>query len=429
MLEILSNLINNKRVLVLGYGMEGRSSYRLLCEVGGFAEVAVADRNPLSDVPDCKVISGKGYLASIDEYDIVFKSPGIALPKSHSDYKSKITSQTEVFMQAYRKQVIGITGTKGKSTVSSLLYYVLSTNGVPCIFAGNIGRPVFDILSDIKPDTVIVLELSCHQLDYCGYSPGTAVYLNLYQDHLDYYGSFERYASTKKNIFLHQEPSDILYCTEGIKPEISECVSQIVVVDETALPFKSFDEVQGVRLHGRHNLTNCSFVLAIAKTYGVSDDEFVSSLVSFTPLRHRLEFVGNFGGVDYYDDSISTTVESAISAVLGIENAATILLGGMDRGIDYSELISFLPDSKLTHIVCMYESGKRIYELCKESRRFEGTCKDLSYHDDLYKAVEYAKKVTQSGRACLLSPASASYGDFKNFEERGDVFKSLITGD
>ena len=435
MLEILSNLIKNKRVLVLGYGMEGRSSYKLLCEVGGFAELHIADVNPPKDVPDCKVISGAEYLDAIDDYDITFKSPGIALPRNHSEYKSKITSQTEVFLQAYRKQVIGITGTKGKSTVSSLLYHVLSKNNVPCIFAGNIGKPVFDIVSMIEPETTVVLELSCHQLDYCGFSPGAAVYLNLYQDHLDYYGTFEKYAATKKNIYLHQEQSDVLYCTEGVKPGTqenrppvfqSECVSKIITVDETILPFKSFDELQGVRLHGKHNLVNAAFVYSIAKTYGVADDKFVSALQSYTPLRHRLEFVGKVNGVDYYDDSISTTVESAISAIEGISNASTILLGGMDRGIDYTKLINFLPDCKITNIVCMYESGKRVFELCKESVGFANKNKDLSYHEDIYKAVEYAKKVSQAGSACLLSPASASYGDFKNFEERGDVFQELI---
>ncbi len=426
MIDLLSDLTRDKRVLLLGFGKEGRTTYKLLKEIGTCSRLDIADIALKESIPGAVVYSGEGYLDSIGRYDIVFKSPGIILPKNCREYGCIITSQTEVFLRAYGRQVIGITGTKGKSTVSTLLYHTLHGNGIPCILAGNIGTPVFEIAREIRPETVVILELSCHQLEICGYSPALSVLLNIYEDHLDHYKSFDEYVKAKKNIYLHQHPLDVLYCSKNVKPARSESVSRTIVVDNDILPFESLEAVDGVKLRGRHNLGNCAFVYSIAKSFGISDEEFISSLRSYSPLRHRLEFIGNKNGVDYYDDSISTTVESAINAIESIANASTVLLGGMDRGIDYTGLVKYLSKSKLSSVICMYESGKRIYDLLKDSCESK---LNLIYCKDLYEAAEKAQRVTLPGSACILSPASASYGDFRNFEERGDVFKRLILGE
>ena len=423
MLELLSDLINRKAVLLLGFGMEGQSTYKLLKEIGLYSKLDIADIIPQENISDCTVYSGAGYLDHINEYDIAFKSPGVVLPENYKKYRCKITSQTEVFLKYFGRQVIGVTGTKGKSTVSSLLYHVLSTNNIPCILAGNIGLPVFDIAKNIEPETNIVLELSCHQLEICEYSPAVSVLLNIYEDHLDHYGSFENYVRAKKNIYLHHRPSDLLYCDESAKPAGDELVSSVIIVSKEILPFESLEDINGVKLRGKHNLSNCAFVYSIAKSFGISDGEFVASLKSFSPLRHRIEFIGNKDGIDYYDDSISTTVESAINAIESIGNTSVVLLGGMDRGIDYTALVKYLAESRLSHVICMYESGKRISEMFE---RCDCVKPSIIYSKDLFEAAKTAQNVTPPGTACLLSPASASYGDFKNFEERGNVFKRLI---
>jgi UDP-N-acetylmuramoylalanine--D-glutamate ligase len=196
-----------------------------------------------------------------------------------------------------------------------------------------------------------------------------------------------------------------------------------MVIEKESLPFKSLEKIGGVKLRGVNNLVNCAFVYNIAKSFGISDQEFIDSLKSYTPLSHRLELLGSLNGVDYYDDSISTTVESTINAIESIPNASTILLGGMDRGIDYTALVDYLANSKISNVICMYESGKRIYDMLK---KLESTNLNLFYCDNLLKAAETAKKHARPGTSCLLSPASASYGDFKNFEERGNVFKTII---
>jgi UDP-N-acetylmuramoylalanine--D-glutamate ligase len=246
--------------------------------------------------------------------------------------------------------------------------------------------------------------------------------LNLYEDHLDHYGTMEKYVRAKKNIYLNQRPLDLLLCIDAVRPAKEESVSRTVAVTSDVLPFRSFSEVEGARLRGEHNLLNCAFVYTVAKTFGISGEEFISSLKTFSPLRHRLELIGEKDGVEYFDDSISTTVESAISAMESVANASTILLGGMDRGIEYDKLVSYLRSKPIKNVICMYDSGRRIYDMLSEEPP-EGS--NLLYRDDLESAVSAAKEVTGKGEACILSPASASYGYFKNFEERGDVFKSL----
>ena len=428
MKDIIDRLIKNKNVLVLGYGREGHSTLRMLRSIGSAEMLAVADARDIStEVPDdVSTFTGEHYLDVIDMFDVVFKTPGIVLPMSPENYKCMITSQTEIFMERFKKQIVGITGTKGKSTTSSLLYHVLTESGKPALFAGNIGIPVFDIAEEVKEDSIIVIELSCHQLEYAVTSPGRAVLLNIYEDHLDHYGTREKYAAAKRNIFLNQGSEDVLYTTsealEGFKP-----ASRVELITKEDAPVKSFREIPDCRLKGEHNLLNAAFVYKVACEYGVSEAEFKDALSTFRPLPHRLELIGKIDGVDYYDDSISTTVKSTISAVESIENAKILLVGGMERNIDYTELVEYLKTSRLSSIICMYESGKRIFDMYEKTSKNEETAPRAILTTDLSEAVSYAKKLAKEGDACLLSPAAASYGYFKNFEERGDAFKKLVS--
>jgi len=456
--EYLGEKIKGKRILILGFGKEGQSTYKVLRRLGNYGSLHIADVNKFA-LPEVDsalisgaltITSGQAYQDCLDDVDIVFKSPGIVLKKPYLSYSCEITSQTEIFLGVFNRQVIGISGTKGKSTVSSLLHHILQNSGINASLAGNIGKAVFDIVDEIEDSSVIVLELSCHQLEFCRISPAVAVLLNLYEDHLDHYGSFEKYVDAKRNIFLHQHPLDSLYCSDylfyqlrsfSINNDLRESEqanalikdtlpdrqifkSRLFRVSNSILPFDSLESLNNVKLTGEHNYQNCAFVYEICRSFGISDAQFIYCLRTFTPLRHRLEFIGNINGVDYYDDSISTTCESAISAICAVKNAATALFGGMDRGIDYEPLISFLRNCKLRNLIFMYESGRRIMsELLQQGVR-DGI--KLHYRDDLRQAAGLAMEITEEGQACVLSPASASYGDFKNFEERGDFFKKII---
>lgn len=430
MIDTLREEVRGKRVLVLGCGREGKSTFHALLQAGGWAALDAADANPveLEERPGHRVLTGPGYLDALEDYDLVFKTPGIVLPRPWETYRCRFTSQTEQFLRRYREQVIGVTGTKGKSTTTTLIHHVLTQAGKDCLLAGNIGVPMFDISDKIGPSTILAVELSCHQLEHCGQSPAAAVLLNLYEDHLDHYGTFENYVRAKENIYRHQKPGDVLYCGPNALPAPGTCPSQVTALDPAALPFSTLDQVPGAQLRGTHNLWNCAAALQVCRRFGIDDEQFTACVGSYRPLPHRLEYLGTRDGADYYDDSISTTAESAINAVKSVPNAAILLLGGMDRGIDYTELADFLlAERRLEQIVLMYESGLRIQRLLEEGAE-PGHPRNWRYVPDLYEAAAWVRENIRPGTACILSPASASYGYFKNFEERGQVFKRLIFG-
>ena len=391
----ITELVHNKKILLWGYGLEGKSMERFL---SSHAEVA-----------ECTVFEGTADEIDVDKYDFIIKSPGIVT----NYFSEKITSMTELFLSEFRGQTIGITGTKGKSTVSSLLYYVLShCSDRKVLLVGNIGYPCLDYYDQIDDDTIIVFEMSCHQLEYIRYSPHIAVLLNLYPEHLDHYGTFEKYAAAKKNILKWQTSDDYLFLNESLVP--ADGSAQVFVIPEHAKqPFT-------LKLNGAHNQYNAQVVFTISTELFDCDADAVKNAMSeFHSLPHRMEYVGNFHGIEYYDDSISTIPEATIAAASSIPNAKTLLIGGMDRGISYDSLIDFIRAHQEYHYVLMYASGERIYQAVAG----EPTC---FYCDDLEQAVKKAQTITGKGEACILSPAAASYGYFKNFEHRGDVFQELV---
>ncbi|MCQ2464227.1 MAG: UDP-N-acetylmuramoyl-L-alanine--D-glutamate ligase [Oscillospiraceae bacterium] len=442
MISLLKKYTNGKNVLLLGFGREGKATYRRLCEAGGCASVTIADKNPVRDaLPESvKLIIGDSYQKTLNDYDIVFKSPGVVLEQPYDSYTCKITSQTEIFLEKYASQVIGITGTKGKSTTTTLIHHILSENGVDSVLTGNIGIPCFDVADSIHENTRVVFELSCHQLENIKFSPSAAVFLNLFEEHLDHYGTFEKYADAKRNIYRHQKQGDVLFCNTDVKPEISECSSRIITVsqkDSTADVFVPSDvisyegekvnvPVNDMKLAGNHNCYNVAVACAVCRMCGLSADDIMKSVCTYSPLPHRLEYIGTKDGVKYYDDSISTICAAAVQAVVSLKDVDTLLIGGMDRGIDYSELEEFLSDCTVSNIILMSDSGKRILDEIKSRYTDEAFLSKLHLTEKLEGAVKLAKELTAKGTSCVMSPAAASYNDFKNFEERGDAFRELV---
>lgn len=427
--------------------------------MGDAASITIADGNEALTLPaameittlsgekksvsseEIKLLTGAHYMDSLENYDVVFKSPGVVLPKAADEYTCLITSQTEVFFEAYREQIIGITGTKGKSTTSTLLYHILQESGIDTVLAGNIGIPFFDILEQITPRTRIVCELSCHQLEYIHVSPHIAILLNIHEEHLDHYGTMEKYVHAKQQIYLHQKEQDLPLLQDWmVLPAKGTCPSHILTVSDR---FASCDvTLTGTRIRfesGDYRIpaseTVCwditiiwisAFDYGVCHELGVDDESFTKALISYEPLPHRLRLIGSLDGVRYYDDSISTICDTAIQALKSIPSPGSILIGGMDRGIDYSELIEYLSVDSVPHIILMEATGKRIYEEIKNSYPAFHDPDRLHLVEHLSDAVELAKKVTPRGSACILSPAAASYGIFKNFEERGDAFRDLV---
>lgn len=352
-----------------------------------------------------------------------------------AEYADKITSQLELLLEFFDIFTIGVTGTKGKSTTSSLIYQMLQDQGKKSVLLGNIGIPVFESIEKLEKDTIGVLEMSSHQLEYMKKSPNIAVLLNIFPDHLDHYNSYKEYAKAKCNIYKYQKETDyFLYNVdnETIQKVLEQVKGKAYPVsfegkEASKIYFKNYkvffedkliyNTQEPRKLVGDYILNNIMFVLGVSEILGLDVRKTANTINQFEPLRHRLQLVGNFNGVDYYDNSIATIPEATIEAVKALKNVDTLIIGGMDRGIDYTELIAFMNKSEITNIICMPKTGHDIAENLKKKTYLVNSMEE---------AVETAKKVTQKGRSCLLSPAAASYGFFKNFEEKGDTYQKLV---
>ena len=467
MIDYIRKRIKDKKVLILGFGREGKSTLKLFLEAGGAKELAVGDLKEFSmkdlvyledgtaevqaaGFEEVHFICGPDYQKAMDDYDLVMKSPGIVLEKPVGAYKTEILSQMQLIFEVYRDRIIGITGTKGKSTTTTLLYHILEAARVPAVLAGNIGIPVFDIVHKIEDDSLLILELSCHQLGYMTVSPKRGVLLNIYEEHLDHYGTMEKYVASKEKIYVNQLPGDSLYVHPSVAPERDSCKGTCILVEAekgadkenivnragadiilsgTKILYgkRNFEiPVEKISLLGAHNYLDIAFVYGICCDLGISDEQFEKGLISYVPLPHRLQYIGTVDGVAYYDDSISTIDETTIQALNTIKNADTVLIGGMDRDISYVNLEEYLASSKVAHIILMEATGKRIYrEIMENMPDFEGK-ERLYVVEHLQEAVALAKEITKKGGSCILSPAAASYGIFKDFEKRGECFKKLV---
>ena len=415
--------LSGKRILILGYAREGQSALAFIQQNLPEAECAVADMNPV-ELDGIKTITGPDYLDAINDYDLIIKSPGVpALGEVFVKNAYKITSLTDMFLRFCQNPIIGVTGTKGKSTTASLTHHILKECGHHSLLVGNIGIACFTAIDQIKPETIIVFELSCHQLEFVQASPHIAILLNLYQEHFDHYNTPEDYYNAKKNIYAHQGSDDVL-----IYGDIFQHVSHAEI---DHLPMQKIDLYHDINipaskiqthLVGEHYLHDIYAAIAACEAMGLSRTRIIKAIASFHGLEHRMEYVGKFHGVDYYNDSIATAQEAVIAAVKALERVDTLILGGMDRGLDYHPLVEFLRNSSVRNIILLpntAESFQRIFNEAPFSQK-------LILVRDMQEAVARADEFTAKDHICILSPAAASYGFYKNFEERGKDFKKLV---
>lgn len=410
MFDLILNRLSGKRILILGFGREGRSSLAFLKKYMPDAQVAVADKNPMEGV----LHSGEHYLESVYNYDIVIKTPGISL-KDFDSKEVEITSQTDLFLSQFHAQTIGISGTKGKSTTTSLIYHLLKSSGRDAILTGNIGIPCFDIMEQIHEDSIVVYELSAHQLEYVHNSPKVGVLLNVFEEHLDHFGSFGRYKHAKFNLLRYMGADDYAVVHDSLMMEtLGLGVNNVTFsrmdfdMDEEALP-----------ILGPHNLLNAKAALCACAAYGIDVREVIPYLYTFKPLEHRLEPVGVYGGVAFVNDSISTIPQAAIAACETLQRVDFLLLGGFDRDIDYTPLVEYMKEHPVPHLLFTGKAGERMMAM------MNGVSTQKARYDSMEEAFEYLKAHAKPGDVCLLSPAASSYDQYKNFEERGRKFKQL----
>lgn len=395
--------VGMESALILGMGREGKATKKYLQTNYPDLKLGEADK-----------ANGPDYLQSQLSYDIAIKTPGIPKEKVTIPY----TTATNIFFSKMRNRVIGVTGTKGKSTTASLIYAILQQGGKKSMLLGNIGKPMIDALSEgVSDDALFVVELSSFQLDDIEHSPHIAVALNLFPDHMDYHKSLEDYYNAKRNIVRFQRSVDVFI----YNPQFNLLAGWVKNTYAKAIPFIPTLPLKDeeIPLLGVHNHDNIRAAVAVAKHFNISDEVIVQAIRTFKPLPHRLERVGEHRSIVFYDDAISTTPESTIAALEALPQVDTIFLGGEDRGYDFRALEKEILAKGVRNIVLFPESGKRIYQNIPPEL-------NILRSSSMREAVEFAYKHGKPGTICLLSTASPSYSLWKNFEEKGDEFVRYI---
>lgn len=411
----LIKLLKPHKIAILGYGREGQSTHKLIKSLLPEKEVLIADDKSL--MADCTLQDPR-----LENYTLYIKTPGISMKKLQALDRNKITSQTDIFLQLYSTQTIGITGTKGKSTTSNLVYKILADQGFDVLLAGNIGLPLLEIIPNIKEDTIIVAELSAHQLEFVHSSPKVSVLLNLFEEHLDHFNGYEQYKNAKYNIATKQRKNDVFIFNKN-SGEICELINQMPL-QSNLLPFsKEEAKFEANYLKGEHNQMNIFASILATQSFGANRQEAETTAKNFLPLAHRLEYVTEKNGITYYNDSISTIPQATLEALKALKTVQTLILGGMDRGIDYSPLVEQIGEYEVKNIAFVGEAGRRMHKEMKE----KANDYNVLLSDDYKEIISWCASNTEKNKICLLSPAASSYDMFTNFEHRGEVFKKLIS--
>ncbi len=446
MIKKIVEKLQNKKIVILGFGREGESTYLFIRKYMGNVPLTIIDENSelqareiLKQDKNLTLFLTSDYFSLLENYDWIIKSPGFSFKNQDvRKIKDKITSQMELLLEVHRDKVIGITGTKGKSTTSSLLYEIIKSQNENVVLVGNIGIPVFSVLEKCNNDTLFIMEMSSHQLEYLKVSPHIGVVLNLFEDHLDHAGSVEHYHNIKLHMFENQTKEDIMvYCgdnetlneivkqrkfkSKSIRIDLKGLEDSLVFKKEHAIFFQNeviYNEEEPRHLLGVHNLENIVVAIVVAELLCLNHEKVLSVVRNFQPLPYRLQNIGEKENVIYYVDTVATIPEATIDAIETLQNVNTLIFGGMDRGISYSKFIEYLNLSSIEHFICMPTTGFTIGKKLSKEKVF--------YAKNLEEAVRIAKKVTKEKTICLLSPAASSYEQFKNYKEKAEKFKEYV---
>lgn len=433
----------NKKVLVLGLAKSGEAAARLLTKLK--AIVTVNDGKPFDENPSAqalledgiKVICGSHPLELLDEnFELMVKNPGIRYdnPMVARALEKGIPVITEVEL-AYlisEATIIGITGSNGKTTTTTMIADVLNNGGQSGLLSGNIGFPASEVAQTATDQDTLVMELSSFQLmGVESFHPHIAVITNLMPTHIDYHGSFEDYVAAKWNIQKNMTDADfmVLNFNQDLSKELAQKTQATVV------PFSTLERVDGAYLEngtlyfkgeavmkadeigvpGSHNIENALATIAVAKLSGIANDAIKETLSHFGGVKHRLQALGEVRGVKFYNDSKSTNILATQKALSGFDNSKVILIaGGLDRGNEFDELVPDIAGLKL--MVILGESAPRVKRAADKA--------GVAYVDakDVAEASHLAFENASTGDIVLLSPANASWDMYKNFEVRGDEF-------
>lgn len=434
------------RIAILGFDVEGRASYEYFRSQGH--DVTICDQNPNLVVPDgAEAILGPSYLDDLDRFDLLVRTPGLH-PRQIIDknprVSSKITTQTnEFFRVCPSKNIIGVTGTKGKGTTSTLIAKILEASGKTVHLGGNIGIPPLELLKGgIDPEDFVVLELSSFQLIDLKTSPHIAACLMTVAEHLNWHTDMQEYLAAKQQLFNWQTAEDIaIYnadnefsgliagASHGVQVPFLEAPGAFVNGEVITIGGETICQTNEIKLLGRHNWQNvCAAITAVwfmlLETDGADKIKAIRSvLLSFSGLPHRLEFVRELEGVKYYDDSFGTTPETAIVAIEAFAQPKVVILGGSDKGADYRLLAQTVLSNNVRCAVLIGEQAGRIQKALEEA----GFHAFVPGGTTMSEIVRTTKVQAKSGDVVLLSTACASFDMFKNYKDRGEQFKAVVS--
>jgi UDP-N-acetylmuramoylalanine--D-glutamate ligase len=450
---ILDDLLN-KKIAVLGLGKEGFSTAKYLTK--HHLKYSVLDENENLVMPEEIASSleathlGSNYLADINNYDVIFRSPGIrlSLPALQTAIQNQkiISSQTKFFFDNCTAPIIGVTGTKGKGTTATLINDILKKTGKTVFFGGNIGAPVLDFLDEVSESSWVVLELSSFQLQDLQKSPKVAVVLAVGSDHMDYHLTEGAYWDAKANIVLHQTETDfaILNHDSPVSLSFSHKTKAKVIYfsrksevnpgvylsgEEIMTHFQSellpLVKKASVQLIGEHNLDNITAAASAAKVLGIDNQIIKQAIEEFRGLPHRLQLCGESKGVKFYDDSASTNPETTIAALKSFTQPEVLIMGGSSKGADFTKLGAEIAlSTNIVGVILIGEEADRIEQAIKSNGTFTGFI--LTHLKDTKEVVSRAVKLAPHGGVVILSPACASFDMFKNYSDRGDRFQEEV---
>lgn len=411
----------NSKIAILGAGLEGKAMEAYL-QKHGHTDITILDEKEDSEA-----------FADLSGYEIVFRSPGIPVMRPDLQaVKEKLSSVTRYFMEHCPCPIIGVTGTKGKGTTSTLIFKMLEAAGQHAFLGGNIGEPAVNFLDELTPNSIVVLEMSSFQLEDCDRSPHISVVLNISSEHLDYHPTVEAYRMAKRPIMEHQTEEDIAILnadyygsfdmgrfTQGqIRHYSTNSSTNICLNGENILvDGETVASTQDIALRGPHNLENVLPACGVAKLLGVPNDKIRKTLQSFTGLPHRLELVGEKEGVQYFNDSFSTTPETSIAGMRSFTEPLILIAGGSDKGADFTEWGQAVDES--TNLKALLLIGERAEALQATTKTEAHMCSDLE------SAFQWCQENANAGDVVLLSPACASFDQYENYKKRGEHFRQL----
>ena len=455
----MNNIINKlkeKNIAILGFGKEGYSTYKYIRKHLINQKITILDKNEkilnsfkeLAKDKNIEFILGDKYQDNLEIYDYVIKTPGIYLsPEEVLKLNNKLTSQMSLVLNETDAFIIGITGTKGKSTTSSLIYKVIKDQDKDVHLVGNIGNPILDYIDLVNENTILVAEFSAHQLQHIKKSPKIGIILNLFEEHLDYFKDVNKYFEAKLNMFKYQTENEFgIYFLDNdtlndyiksnkYKSKLTPVTfigydNDCMYADDNHI-YKQSDKSKEIiynvndsrNLVGKHNIGNIMFVLKVVDILGLDYNKAINSINTFEGLEHRLKKVGTFNNIIFYCDTIATIPAATINGINSLGNVDTLIFGGMDRGIDYSIFAEDLLKTSITNFICMPETGYKIGNKLNELKREN---QNIYFVEELEEAVKIAYKVTEKEKICLLSPAAPSYNRYKNYEEKGNYFIEYV---